>query len=91
MSASFADVIFSPHLITQITQYFLLIKSFFYKQNDNDRVWWVNTVDKVGLYLFTFDRKKIYNLFSDYPHNLSPEEKKIFDEENPYWKKFFRA
>ncbi len=53
--------------------------------------WWVNTVDRVGLYLFTFDRKKIYNLFSDYPHNLSPEEKKIFDEENPYWKKFFRA
>ena len=67
------------------------MKYDFYKENDNDRVWWVNTVDKVGLYLFTFDRKKIYNLFSDYPHNLSPEEKKICDEENPYWKKFFRA
>lgn len=67
------------------------MKYDFYKENDNDRVWWVNTVDKVGLYLFTFDRKKIYNLFSDYPHNLSPEEKKIFDEETPYWKKFFRA
>lgn len=67
------------------------MKYDFYKENDNDRVWWVNTVDKVGLYLFTFDRKKIYNLFSDYPHNLSPEEKKIFDKENPYWKKFFRA
>ena len=50
------------------------MKYDFYKENDNDRVWWVNTVDKVGLYLFTFDRKKIYNLFSDYPHNLSPEE-----------------
>lgn len=67
------------------------MKYDFYKENDNDRVWWVNTVDRVGLYLFTFDRKKIYNLFSDYPHNLSPEEKKIFDKENPYWKKFFRA
>ena len=67
------------------------MKYDFYKENDNDRVWWVNTVDKVGLYLFTFDRKKIYNLFSDYPHNLSPEEKKIFDKENPYWKKFFGA
>ncbi|MBF1066126.1 MAG: hypothetical protein HXL28_05110 [Prevotellaceae bacterium] len=67
------------------------MKYDFYKENDNDQVWWVNTVDKVGLYLFTFDRQKIYNLFSDYPHNLSPEGKKIFDEENPYWKKFFRA
>jgi putative uncharacterized protein FNV0537 len=63
----------------------------FYKENDTDRIWWVNTVDRIGLYLFSFDRKKIYNLFSDYPHKLSAEEKRIFDEENPYWKAFFRA
>ena len=63
----------------------------FYKENDTHRIWWVNTVDHIGLYLFSFDRKKIYNLFSDYPHKLSPEEKRIFDEENPYWKAFFRA
>ena len=63
----------------------------FYKENDTDRIWWVDTVDHIGLYLFSFDRKKIYNLFSDYPHKLSPEEKRIFDEENPYWKAFFRA
>lgn len=63
----------------------------FYKENDTDRIWWVNTVDNIGLYLFSFDRKKIYNLFSDYPHKLSAEEKRIFDEENPYWKAFFKA
>jgi putative uncharacterized protein FNV0537 len=63
----------------------------FYKENDTDRIWWVYTVDNIGLYLFSFDRKKIYNLFSDYPHKLSAEEKRIFDEENPYWKAFFRA
>ena len=63
----------------------------FYKENETDRIWWVNTVDRIGLYLFSFDRKKIYNLFSDYPHKLSAEEKRIFDEENPYWKAFFRA
>lgn len=63
----------------------------FYKENDTDRIWWVDTVDTIGLDLFSFDRKKIYNLFSDYPHKLSAEEKRIFDEENPYWKAFFRA
>lgn len=63
----------------------------FYKENDTDRIWWVYTVDTIGLYLFSFDRKKIYNLFSDYPHKLSAEEKRIFDEENPYWKAFFKA
>jgi putative uncharacterized protein FNV0537 len=63
----------------------------FYKENDTDRIWWVDTVDRIGLYLFSFDRKKIYNLFSDYPHKLSAEEKRIFDEENPYWKAFFKA
>ena len=63
----------------------------FYKENDTDRIWWVDTVDTIGLYLFSFDRKKIYNLFSDYPHKLSAEEKRIFDEENPYWKAFFKA
>lgn len=63
----------------------------FYKENDTDRIWWVDTVDNIGLYLFSFDRKRIYNLFSDYPHKLSAEEKRIFDEENPYWKAFFRA
>lgn len=63
----------------------------FYKENDTDRIWWVYTVDNIGLYLFSFDRKKIYNLFSDYPHKLSAEEKRIFDAENPYWKAFFRA
>nr|DAS60821.1 MAG TPA: hypothetical protein [Caudoviricetes sp.] len=28
-------------------------------------------------------------MFKDYPHALTPEQKKIFDEENPFWKDFF--
>lgn len=34
--------------------------------------------------------KKIYNLFANYPHNMTAEEVKIFDKENPYWAAFFK-
>lgn len=61
----------------------------FYKKNKGDVTSWVDCIDMVGRHLFTLDGQKIYNLFSDYPHELSPEEKAIFDKENPYWAKFF--
>lgn len=64
--------------------------SDFYKQNENDTIYWIDDLDNVGSHLFSFDKKKIYNLFEDYPHNLSKEEKEIFDKENPYWKEFFK-
>ena len=35
---------------------------------------WVDNKDTIGEHLFTFDKVKIYNLFADYPHNLTPEE-----------------
>lgn len=60
-----------------------------YKQEEIDIIWWQDTPDKVGEFLFSFDKKKTYNLFADYPHNLSKEEKEIFDKENPYWTEFF--
>lgn len=65
------------------------MKSDFYKENENDIIWWVNDLDTKGEFLFSFDKKKTYNLFADYPHNLSKEEKEIFDKENPYWAEFF--
>lgn len=61
----------------------------FYKETPTDQVWWVDTSEADGLFLFSFDRKKIYNLFSDYPFKLTKEEKALFDKENPYWKEFF--
>ena len=62
----------------------------FYKNNDNDIIWWIENVDTVGEHWFTFDKKNIFNLFKDYPYNLTKEEKKIFDKENPYWVDYFK-
>lgn len=61
----------------------------FYRENDSDRVWWTHDPDRIGEFLFSFDKKKIYNLFRDYPTKLNKEEKEIFDSENPEWAEFF--
>lgn len=61
----------------------------FYKENPTDVIWWVDTSELDGVFIFTFDKKTLFNLFSDYPHKLTPEQKRIFDKENPHWKKFF--
>ena len=63
--------------------------SDFYKNNNTDQIWWVDNLDEKGLFLFSFDKKKIFNLFEDYPHALTEEQRKIFDKENPHWKEFF--
>lgn len=60
-----------------------------YKNEETDNVYWKDIPDRVGLWIFSFDKEKEYNLFEDYPHNLTAEEKEIFDKENPEWKEFF--
>lgn len=60
-----------------------------YKNNTDDKIWWKDT-DSVGEWLFSFDKKQVFNMFADYPHNLWQEQKKIFDEENPEWVDFFK-
>ena len=62
----------------------------FYKRNTQDRVWWVRLPGQKDPLLFSFDRKKIFNYWTDYPLHLSEEQKKLFDEENPFWAGFYR-
>ena len=58
--------------------------------SEYDKIWWVDTSWFArGLMLFTFDKEKFYNLFEDYPQNMTSEEVEIFDKENPFWAEFF--
>ena len=52
---------------------------------------WVRDPNQKGERRFTFDGKKIYSLFRDYPHALSDGEKEIFDKANPFWAEFFKG
>ena len=62
----------------------------FYKEKETDKVYWVDNFDSVGDFLFSFDKKVVFNLFRDYPYKLSKEQKQIFDKENPFWANFFK-
>lgn len=64
-------------------------KNGFYKKNPDDKTIWVVIEGREYARAFTFDKKKIYFLFQDYPDKLTPEEREIFDRENPYWRNFF--
>lgn len=64
--------------------------SKFFKNKETDRIFWVDNIgEEVGVFEFSFDKEKVYNMFSDYPWALTKEEKRIFDEENPFWAEFF--
>lgn len=65
--------------------------SDYFKNEKTDVIWWIADMDSKGEFIFSFDKKKNFNLFKDYPHNLTEEQKKIFDKENPYWKDFFKG
>lgn len=64
--------------------------SDFYKNEPGDKIWWLEDTDKIGEFLFSFDKKKVFNLFRDYPQALTLEQKELFDKENPFWADFFK-
>ena len=59
-----------------------------YKNEETDKIWWKET-ETVGEWIFSFDKKTEYNMFADYPHNLTPEQKEVFEKENPEWVEYF--
>lgn len=68
-----------------------MAKYIFYKKEDTDKIWWVdNGNEDKGQNLFSFDKKEVFNLFSDYPWKLTAQQKALFDKENPFWADFFK-
>lgn len=65
------------------------MRNKWFKEKGTQIYWLDNGCD--GIMEFSFDRKKIYNLYRDYPWKLSKTEKEIFDKENPFWADYFRG
>ena len=63
--------------------------SIWCKKSRRSKIWWLDNPETIGEFVFSFDMIEKFNLFQDYPYKLTPEQKKIFDKENPHWKKFF--
>lgn len=63
---------------------------FFYKNSQDDKIWWVYETPIEG-HKFSFDQKRIFTIFKDYPQNLTDEQREIFDKENPDWAEYFRT
>lgn len=53
------------------------------KRNENDKIWWWDDDELIGLLRFSFNKVTIYNFWTDYPSKLSDKQKEIFDKENP--------
>ncbi len=76
-------------LIEIFYKYARFMEFSFYKNDETDQIWHVEQTNCKGPNLFSFDRKKLLNLWTDYPQKFTKEEKELFDKENPFWAEFF--
>lgn len=52
-------------------------------RSEGKKIWWVDDLETNGNFLFSFDKRTVYNLFSDDWNKLTARQKAIFKEENP--------
>jgi hypothetical protein len=56
----------------------------FYKNNKKNKIWLVDTVEqKLGPWLFSFDKKTIFNFWPDVPDKLTKDQIELFKKEFP--------
>ena len=65
---------------------------YFYKKKSDNIVWWLKETEGAnrGNHRFSFDKETVFDLMRDYPDKLTPQQKEIFDKENPYWAKYMQ-
>lgn len=56
----------------------------FYKVDDENTMWSVRD-GHIGPVLVSFDKKKIYNLWCDFPNEFTKDQIAIFKKEMPFW------
>ena len=61
----------------------------FYKESKNCKIWQVDERDSIGKLLITFDKYKIYNLWTDYPDKFTIKQIELIRKELPFWYDFF--
>lgn len=66
-------------------------KGAWVKDHESDKIWWWDDPDVIGEWVFSFDRVTAFNMYQDYPHKLTREQKEIFDKENPFWADYFKS
>ena len=62
----------------------------FYKNKSSDKICWLDNPDVVGEWIFTFDKKRLFNLFGDYSYGLSEVERAILMRKILFGKIFLR-
>lgn len=80
--------------MTEIRDGFAIEES---ERGPDARVWEVTEYDPetgepaIGPMWVTFDRKTIFNLWTDYPYKMTEDQQRIIAEDMPYWATFFAA
>lgn len=63
------------------------------KSHKNSKVYWLQNDNQCvrprGEWIFSFDKKYIYNFYGDYPKRMTKKEVEFFDKYEPFWSKYF--
>ena len=57
----------------------------FYKENEDNKIWWVDNRGVIGPIEFSFDKKTVFNFFQDVPEKLTREQLEILKKESPLY------